>query len=318
MYYSSQQAIRQQTAFPRSTEHIFTQRASHSEEVSPFSTGSSGNYKLADLSILAPQQSNYSSVSIDQRPKSLPKQRVDDPPISRLPGQNHLQLKRKKKGKRTKKPKRKRSGKQIVIYANGYPGYDSAEKEIKDAQSRLWYPGTPDFHQTAADTPSDRVFGASEVAHFFGPMQHSTSDIRRVVFIGHGGGEGIGLAGEAGVFDSASLSISDLSADSGWKYVMEKQIQPKLTPDATIDLYTCKLDPKDAFVQAMANSFDRCVRSFHTPLVWCLGYHAAENQITSRGRIAPNPPQGKTTNCASKNWYKGVNRLVPPKKVCPE
>ena len=210
---------------------------------------------------------------------------------------------------RQKRMRKKAAGKQLIIIANGYPGYRSDKKEVEASQKGLWFPNTPDFSATASDTQK-RFSGARTADEFFGALQSEKNRIKRVAFIGHGNPSGLGLSGKPMSFFEKGLTKSDITR---WQQSINKDIKPKLSKDTTLDLFACNTAIGGGFMKALAQSLGVCVRGFTGQVFWCLGFNKVHT-ITSRGRIADSRVK---TDCSGKGWFKGVNKLTPPSKICP-
>lgn len=210
--------------------------------------------------------------------------------------------------RRQKRKKTQAAGKQIVIIANGYPGYSSEKKEIEDSQKGLWLPSTSDFKTTATDTQKS-IQGASVADEFFGALQSVGGKIKRVIFIGHGNTSGLGLSGKPMSWFEKGLDQSDLTR---WQNSIDTDIKPKFVEGATLDIYACNVAAGGTFIKALAQSLGICVRGFPGPVYWCLGNK--DGAVTSRGRIASSIVK---TDHTCKGWHKGANKLAPPDKICP-
>jgi len=204
------------------------------------------------------------------------------------------------------------SARLVVIVANGFPGYrGDVKKEIHEAKIRVWLPGTPDFIATAGYTTKGEYYGASNAEEFFGALANHKGKINRVIFIGHGQSEALGLSGDTSGFFSNALGVLGIPK---WQNYINAKIKPKLTRNATIDLVACNVAVGEVFMREMAKAFGICVRGFTQPVLWCLKWNEDETAITSRGLVALESKDGR---CAG-TIYRDVKALAPPKVVCPQ
>lgn len=214
-----------------------------------------------------------------------------------------VQRKPKGSGRRKQKP----GAGVVVMIANGYKGYKQDTEEIKRVQSKSWLPNTIDFNFAGQNVPGD-FNGASKTSEFIGALQGQKTPIKRVIFIGHGYKDAIGFSGDTYGTSTEYLDSNQLPT---WQPGV-KQI--KFAKDATIDLFTCNTGHGTKFLQAMANTFNVCVRAFKGYLKWCIEY--SKGKITNRGRYAL--PKAKTSKkCSGTGWRTKFN-VTPPEKVCPK
>jgi hypothetical protein len=232
-----------------------------------------------------------------------------------------------------RKPQKGR-GKLITIVASGFPGYNNNDpKEVERADAKFWFPNTIDFNRTASDTTGALRFGASNAAEFFGALQAAKGLISRVIFMGHGNENGLGLSGDTLSFQDERLIKDDFGR---FQQLINDEIKPKLATDAVIDILACNTAAGEGFIQAMASSLNVKVRGFAEPVMWCLDWKGvvksdgtldySQANVTSRGRIVAgsklrqwekaNP--GMRPRCSNRKlWHKGANKFIPPVPVSP-
>jgi hypothetical protein len=210
-------------------------------------------------------------------------------------------------------------GKTILIYAGGYDQYGDEANEIEVLRKKqLWFPGTKDFHATASESGVSGYRPATKANEFFGPLQAAEGSIGRIVFIGHGGGEYLGLSGRFGGTDERvhTAAVEEFSA------TIDLQIKPKLAATATIDLFSCDSAYGGVIMTALANAFGVRVRGFNTGIRYCIGFSDPENdpssaRITSRGRWVPGGVSANELDCGAPEWIRGVGSTAPPVAIDP-
>jgi hypothetical protein len=207
-------------------------------------------------------------------------------------------------------------GKTIVLIAGGYTNlYGSEAAEVDRLKKKLfWQPGTEDFRQTASDTgiPFAEVTNESE---FFGTLEDQAKkaelgSISRIVFIGHGRDDYLGLSGG---FASTDKQV-DAASLARWKVNIDENIKSKLASTATIDLFSCDAAKEGNIMESLAAAFGVCVRGYNDSVAWCIHYDPDSGKIT-RGRWAG--VSADRDNCDAPGWNKGVASAAPPWVVCP-
>jgi hypothetical protein len=198
-------------------------------------------------------------------------------------------------------------GQTVVLVAAGFGGYSDEAEEIEAIKSSQWVPHSADFKATAEFTTRGyfEVFRASEFVGALG--ENTTGKIGRIVFIGHGCSTHLGLSGHregAVTRFSQSFTVSDL--ENYHDYVLEK-IQPKLDPDAVIDLVACESGIGKAFTEKLAATFNRCVRGFKGPVFWEHPINDEKTKIVNRGRVSSD----------NQNFHNGISGLAFDPPICP-
>lgn len=200
------------------------------------------------------------------------------------------------------------AGTTIVLSAGGYaraPGGDAAE--IKLAEEMRWLPRTLDFDKTAAMSKATKRWTPSSANEFIGSLGKSPKPIRRIVLIGHGYGDHVGLGGEEPI-DAESLAKYRLN--------IARHIRPRLAPGAVLDIFACNVGSDTKFTQLLADSLGVTVRSFDTGVCWCLQWSGPSGPITSRGTLAV--PTAGSKRCRDDQGHctgtvhRGVDRVKPP------
>lgn len=190
----------------------------------------------------------------------------------------------------------------LVISAGGFKGFKTPSAEIKAIRDRRWYPRSPDFEETARLTRGAKHYGADTPGKFFGVLSIVKNE-KRIVFIGHGGRDSIGLAGDLSYSFTKEIGVTELEK---WKTTIAS-IRPKIK-NARLDLFTCYSGVEKSVAQSMATAFGIEVRAYGGPVTWYIGEDG--KQITSRGLICSD------RQCQGKK-YKGVHKLRPPNSFSP-
>ena len=155
-------------------------------------------------------------------------------------------------------------------------------------------------------------------------FQLDPGKISKIVFIGHGGADQIGLSGDTnGAFH---VTFSDIEFTSERQEVFEQYVKPKLSKNAEIHLITCNLAVTKSFMQSMADFFGIPVRAYSESIRWCVSF-THSNKIYSRGLLAPQSEVDKVLMsgtqqkidppCNKPPWKKGLKGMVPPQVVYP-
>lgn len=202
-----------------------------------------------------------------------------------------------------KKAHAKKSGKLLVIVAAGFPPYPQATDEVADMAANRWLPHSEDFRATASANVGNNFFEATNVTTFLGPIANQTR-ISSLVFIGHGGPDGIGLSGSReGAFDEM-LGSEELAANAG----TIAGLVAKFDPAATIDLVCCNTGAGEKFVAALAAAFQRCVRAYRNEVFWLHPLNADSTAV--------DPSKRGYTSTDNANFKKGFKHLAFPEPVC--
>jgi|GEM_PF-6139694 hypothetical protein len=168
----------------------------------------------------------------------------------------------------------------VFLASGGYDKYKDDEKlELDDITSDYlwqkykkgpaplsgaptkWKPQTVDFVATinASRLENDPVFSPKTPQEFFAALQSVTTTIGRIVWIGHGTPETIGLGG-------ATMDLFELKQEENLAVI--KEILPRLAKKACIDLVGCDLGSSTTLVPELAKVFKRKVRAFPKTIVW--------------------------------------------------
>ena len=196
----------------------------------------------------------------------------------------------RKKGKKKKNKCEKRArGKTLIIVSGGYSYTDEAT-EVSAIEHDSWMPSTADF-EAAVKADDGTPLRARNPSEFFKHIaDQPTGSVGRVVFVGHGHTNGLLFAGDpagfgavAGLYES---TLSEFQAD------IESKLKPKLHPNAKIVLVTCNTGGGQAFIDALVNAFDRCVRGFDSAIEYRNPTVTDEKTITDRGLTRSDPGKG--------------------------
>lgn len=225
------------------------------------------------------------------------------------------------KRRRAPRKRSRASGKTVFIVAGGFKGFasEAAEAEFLEKLkqgtiTQRWSPSTVDFMRTAGDSGSSKPWNADNAGEFLGALYQQSGRIGRLIFIGHGSPYRLGLSGKLNQRRfTASIGKDDLTASNSTATIAA--IRQKFVEGATFDIYACNVAASEALMKAFANAFGVKVRSFKSPVWWCVNHDANRKTITSRGRVSP---QAGPADCSKKPWRKGVLNWAPPKKVDPD
>jgi len=206
-----------------------------------------------------------------------------------------------------------REGETLILYAGGFNQFENDSKEAEFLHSpdrKYWNPGTKDFRQTATDTQTADIYPINNVNEFFTRLEMGNGSIGRIVYIGHGASGALGFSPSGENLNAESLSQ--------WEVNIDRNIRPKLTESAIIDLYSCEAGRDEGIMNALAAAFGVCVRGFAMDIEWCIHSPQDSSVITSRGRWIDGSVDATDSSCDSPGWNKGVASALPPVKVCPK
>jgi hypothetical protein len=213
---------------------------------------------------------------------------------------------RPRKGK-PKTAKKRPTGRQAVIVANGFGGYASEQAEMEALDRGNWSPHSEDFHATATADVGDQAFAAGTDDEFIGAIEATSGTIGRVVFIGHGNARRLGLAGQREGSTTRFTSSIDSDTLDKWAETIRQRIVPRLHENATIDVVACDVGLGKPFMQKIADTFQRCVRASNGPIFWRDPRNDDRTKITTRGLTSSNDV----------DFTKGFKHLRFAITVCP-
>jgi hypothetical protein len=198
------------------------------------------------------------------------------------------------------KCKKKARGRTLIIVAGGWH-YKSTKDEIFAIKHDTWSPTTTDFLVVAGPN-AKRATTAKEFLQHIARQQPNS--LARVVFIGHGGIDGIKFSGDA----DTSHGPENLDTNNIPQHLefIKNRVRPKLHKNARIELVTCTNGADEAFMDAMANAFDRCIKGFDTDIEF-------RNPTVSDSKISD---RGLTRVAGRKKYKKGWRHLRFSVCVC--
>ncbi len=215
----------------------------------------------------------------------------------------------KKKQVDKKKKPAPASGKTIILWASGFPGYNSDAEEIdainNSTKTNKWEPHSLDFAATAMSSTGE-AHNVAKCEDVIAQLQNVNGKIGRIVLIGHGDQNGtIGLSGtRTGMGISMTEEFDETCLDTYKNEIM----QLNLDKNATIDIVACNVAVDRKFMQKIANTFNHGVRGFSGLVYWQHPINDEGTQIINRGFVSRS----------NNDFHKGINKLIFPKPIDPE